>query len=165
MWNFPPPKRSEFYFMFDDKIFATYKQDKDYFIASIDLKTGGVLWRTRLDGVKGVFDKLSNYQRVGPAINFIISTKCSEADIKDYADYQEGFVVDLSVKLFRLNITNGKIISQEDLNRSYKYYGVPDPVILETRHCFIYCIHGLQLKSEKKDSLCLRSEDHAEFIK
>lgn len=146
-------KKSEYYFIVGEQLLLPLKKEGEYFIASIDLRTGERLWERRLDKVNGFFYNLSNCKNINGTINFIISTTSSAGCGEIYKDginlCRKLLNIHIQSKLFSLNLRNGRIKRIEELPSMQDGY-FRKTALAETKNYLIYNIYGKLTKVERK---------------
>ncbi len=144
MWG--TTQKSKYYFIADGKILFPFRKEGKYFIASVDIETGRVLWERRIDGIDGFFYNLSDCKNINGTINFIISTTMLEG-----CGNMEGILKDIycKSKLVSLDLQRGvikKIVSLPSIQKA----DFRKIVLFETKNYFIYNLYGKLINAEKK---------------
>jgi len=144
-------ENSKYYFIVSNQILFPFREECDYFIASIDLQTGKKLWETSLEGAKGFFSNLAGYQECNGMVNFIISTTCNEmcADFNDYCSKSK--YAYLNSRLFGLGLSKGHILRNDKLQQQGTDPTLSiDSTLMQTKNYFIYNIYSEFLNVELK---------------
>lgn len=154
LWKYPE-KKTKHYFIVGDHILLPFRKGGDYFITSVDLKTGEKIWEKNINGVKGFLYDLSDYSKHHGEINFIITTGGEEIfqdEVKDQAwDYAATESISVHSKLFKLDLASGNITSKEKVPAICANRMILKSNLAGTENYFIYVINGKLLKAERKN--------------
>lgn len=118
-------------------------------MALIGLEAGEKIWESRIEGVKGSFYNLSNFQADRNMVNFIISTGCDDASQNGY---NRPFSYLVYSKLAGLSLGSGDIRRMENLPsmQSINNDLFDKAILIETENYILYSVAGKVLKAERK---------------
>ena len=142
-------RKSKYYFLAEKNILALFRKGGDYFMTLIGLETGKKIWESRIEGVKGSFYNLSNFQTDRDIVNFIISTGYDDASQNGY---NRPFSYLVYSKLTGLSLGNGEIRRMENLlsMQSINNDLFDKAILIETENYLLHSVAGKVLKAERK---------------
>ncbi len=150
LWKYRERKTNR-YFLLDQKILMPVKRAGEYFISAIELTAGNKLWETPIPDVTGFLYDLSNCINFNGTAIFILVTEWHGADSEGQPDSSLKELISVRPILVWLRLADGMLTILKPLVAINEERLIQSACITETPRCFIYGINRKIVRIERNE--------------